>query len=221
MMGVMTTPIELLQSKAKPCDRCHREALLHAEGSHRAYPVFQRDPPWPVRVLAVLEAPNATDSFDPDKGRLTVDAETDPTGRFLRELFASVGLRAEEVLFTNSVLCLPARDGGGKHPVSARQQDQCADWLGQFIETADPAVVVTFGAVALQGVGRLERHGLSLHESAGKLHPWRNRHLLPLYHPGRLGRVTRPEEEQRKDIAVLRDVLARVSAPRPRVIRGD
>lgn len=36
---------------------------------------------------------------------------------------------------------------------------------------------------------------------------WRGRRLLALYHPGRLGRVTRPEVAQREDISVLREIL--------------
>lgn len=161
--------------------------------------------------MIVAEAPNFDDSFDPAKRRLTVEPGTDPSGEFTFELLASVGLRPEEVLFTNSVQCLPARNEGGKHAVSARQQDLCSEWFGRFIEAANPAVVVTLGAVALQGAGRLERHGLSLQQAAGKLHPWRNRYLLPLYHPGRLGRIARPEAKQREDIAVLRDFLGGVN----------
>jgi hypothetical protein len=61
----------------------------------------------------VGEAPNHADTFDPDKGYLTYDYNTDPTGRFMRTLLIEeAGLRAEEVddvLFTNAVLCLPAR----------------------------------------------------------------------------------------------------------------
>lgn len=46
------------------------------------------------------EAPNLTDSFDADKRRrLTYNLDTDPTGIFVRELIASVGMRIEEVLF--------------------------------------------------------------------------------------------------------------------------
>lgn len=219
MMRRMASPVERLQVEVKSCARCHHEMLLHVEAKERAYPLFQRSPPWPVRVMVVGEAPNYEDSFDPAKRRLTLEPDTDPTGAFMFELLASVGLRPEQVLFTNSVLCLPARNQEGKHAVAARQQDLCSEWLARFIDAANPAVVVTFGAVALQGVGRLERHGFSLSKGVGKLHPWRGRHLLPLYHPGRLGRVSRSAEKQMEDISVLRGVLAaeptRDPAPNP------
>lgn len=213
--AAMANPVELLQADAKMCARCLSERLLYAEeGENRAYPLFQKDPPWPVRVMVVAEAPNFDDSFDCAKRRLTLEPDTDPSGAFTFDLLASVDLRPDQVLFTNSVLCLPARNREGKHSVSTRQQDLCSEWLGRFIDVANPSVVVTFGAVALRALGRLERHGLSLRESAGKLHPWRKRHLLPLYHPGRLGRVTRPADKQMEDISVLREVLAAVPGDR-------
>jgi len=203
----VTNPIEVLQAEAKSCDRCHGERLLYVDGENRAYPLFQKAPPFPVRVVVVAEAPNYDDSFNEAKRRLTLDPDTDPSGAFMHELLDSVGLGPDQVLFTNSVLCLPAEKSDGKHPVSARQQDLCCGWLAKFIDTANPAVVVTFGGAALQALRRLEHHGLTLSQGAGKLHPWRGRRLLPLYHPGRLGRIARPEAEQRKDIAVLREIL--------------
>jgi uracil-DNA glycosylase family 4 len=210
MMPGMSNAVELLQVEARSCARCNGERLLFADGTNCAYPLFQKDPPWPARVVIVAEAPNFDDSFDPAKRRLTVEPGTDPSGAFMFDLLASVGLRPEDVLFTNSVLCLPARSAEGKHYVTARQQDLCGDWLSRFIDVASPVAVVTLGGVALQAVDRLERHGLSLRENAGKLRPWRGRHLLPLYHPGRLGRIARPEAKQREDIAVLRTVLEAV-----------
>jgi uracil-DNA glycosylase len=91
-----------------------------------------------VRVVVVAEAPNFDDSFDTAKRRLTLEPDTDPSGAFMFDLLASVGLRPEQVLFTNSVLCLPARNGEGKHAVCARQQDLCSEWLGRFIDAANP-----------------------------------------------------------------------------------
>ncbi|WP_408891714.1 uracil-DNA glycosylase family protein [Myxococcus faecalis] len=157
--------------------------------------------------MVVAEAPNLTDSFDADKRRLTYDVDTDPTGGFARELLVSVGLRVEDVLFTNAVLCLPARKKG-KHPVSARQMELCRPWLAKLIEVADPLVVITFGARALDALGRLEEHGLTLRTGVGKLHPWRGRQILPLYHPGLLGWVTRNAARQFQDSAVLKHLLA-------------
>jgi len=47
----------------------------------------------PSRVVLVAEAPNLSDTFDADKGYLTMDANTDPTGRFMLQLLASVSAK--------------------------------------------------------------------------------------------------------------------------------
>lgn len=63
--------------------------------------------------------------------------------------------------------------------------------------------VVTMGATALRALNRIERHGLVLKQAAGHLHSWQGRKLLPLYHAGLLGRVSRNEAAQRADMAQL------------------
>lgn len=199
--------LSAFQREVSGCTRCHAQRLVYGGPEGTAYPLFQVAPTGAARVLVVAEAPNLADTFDPAKGRITYEADTDPTGVFACKLIASVGLRVEDVLFTNAVLCLPARKNG-KHPVGARQIELCRPWLAQLIEVADPLVVVTFGARALASLNGLEKHSLALKAGVGKLHPWRGRWLLPLYHPGQLGRVTRRASQQLEDIAVLREYLA-------------
>lgn len=163
-------------------------------------------------VLVVGEAPNHADTFDPAKGYLTYHDDTDPTGRFMRALLIDeAGLRADEiddVLFTNAVLCLPARRAD-KHPVSVKQVDACKPWLVRLIEDAEITIVVTMGATALRALNRIERHGLVLREAVGRVHPWYGRKLLPLYHAGVLGRMSRNEAAQRADMRALREHLGR------------
>ncbi|MFN2546087.1 MAG: uracil-DNA glycosylase family protein [Myxococcales bacterium] len=110
------------------------------------------------------------------------------------------------MLFTNAVLCLPAKSNG-KFPVRTKQLDLCGGWLEQLIGLADPLVVVAFGAQALSALDRLHPHHLRLRQAAGRLHPWAGRQLLPLYHPGRLGRLSRTAEQQLADVAVLKSVV--------------
>ena len=61
-------------------------------------------------ILVVGEAPNHADTYDPDKGYLTYDPDTDPTGKFMHSLLVDeAGLHDHEiadVLFTS-------RDGTG------------------------------------------------------------------------------------------------------------
>ena len=211
----MTKAIEGLaayQRDARRCTRCHDHGLIHFDGRRGvALPVLQKQPTGALGVLIVAEAPNFDDTYDPGKGYLTYDADTDPTGRYVRQLLLDeVGLSVAElgdVLFTNAVLCLP-RGHGGKHPVSDRQRDHCRPWLRRLIDVPGVRVVVTMGARSLDAVRQIERHGLTLKDS-GTMHDWFGRTLLPLYHASRVGRVSRPEALQRQDIRALRTFLGR------------
>lgn len=66
-------------------------------------------------IFFVLEAPNRDDTFDPDKGYLTYDYDTDPSGRLFRELFVlDLGEPIEALAVTN---------GSG---TSSEQECECA-----------------------------------------------------------------------------------------------
>jgi uracil-DNA glycosylase len=105
-------------------------------------------------------------------------------------------------------MCLPSRRND-KHPVSIKQVDACKPWLVRLIEDAEISIVVTMGATALRALNRIERHGLVLKQDAGRIHDWNGRKLLPLYHAGLLGRISRDEAAQRADMRALRRHLAR------------
>lgn len=203
------------QSDATACTSCHEHDLLHVDEHHGcARPILQRSPTGSLGILVVGEAPNWEDTFLPEKGYLTYEADTDPTGRFMRTLLMEeVGLSEAEindVLFSNAALCLPAEESG-KHRVRRKQLELCMPWLRRLIDDADVKVVVTMGATPLRALSGVERHRLTLRTAAGKPHPWYGRQLLPLYHPGLLGRVTRPADRQRMDIRPLRELLHRVA----------
>jgi len=191
---------------ASACTLCHNLGLLHQGLDGQPAPaLFHKEATGRSGVLFVFEAPNLTDTYDPDKGRMTCDPSTDPTGRFIFELLAHVHLRPEEVVFTNAVLCLPA-ERNGKYPVRAQQRKACSPWLARLINDLDPRVVVTCGAAALSAIKNIAPHGLRLRDNAGKVCPWNGRLLLPLYHPSVLGQLSRPREQQLADIEALRPV---------------
>lgn len=208
--------LAIYQAEAKSCTRCRDHGgvnLLFVDPvGGCATPMLARSPTAALGVLLVGEAPNHADTYDPDKGYLTYDYDTDPTGRFMRALLIDeAGLRPDEiddVLFTNATLCLPARRND-KHPVSVKQVDACKPWLVRLIEDAEITIVVTMGATALRALNRIERHGLVLSEASGRVHPWHSIKLLPLYHAGLLGRVSRSEAAQRGDMRALRAYLGR------------
>lgn len=207
MASSSLSPLHRFRTEASRCTACFEQGLLHQhDDGRRGLPLFHAAASCPSGVVLVAEAPNFADTYDTNKGRITVDEETDPTGRFMRELLGSVGLAPEDVLVTNTVLCLPARKNG-KFRVTSRMIANCSPWLERVIVAADAKVVVTWGGVALAALKRVEPHSLILREAVGKLNPWFGRQLLPLYHPGRLARLTRSEEQQRADILCLADLL--------------
>ncbi len=191
------------------CRKCHQQGLLFRGGAqYEAYPLFHESGNLQSDVVFILEAPNFTDSFDPDKRRLTVDAETDPTGRFLREcLTRYLLLQPHDVYFMNAVLCLPSIDYNGKHPVKKAHIDNCAPKVRAIIDYINPKVVATMGGKALSAIRSIDKHSLQLSTSVASAHSWYSRILFPMYHPGRLGRVTRPESQQRADFVALANIL--------------
>jgi uracil-DNA glycosylase len=208
--------LALFMGDAKACTRCrdHNGAnLLFVDPvAGCAKPMLPKTPTARLGVLVVGEAPNHDDTYNPNKGYLTYDFETDPTGRFMRTLLIEeAGLRNDEiddVLFTNAALCLPKRSND-KHPVSVAQADLCKPWLIRLMDDAEISIVVTMGATALRALNRIERHGLVLKQAAGRIHDWNRRKLLPLYHAGLLGRMSRNEAQQRADMRALRAHLGR------------
>lgn len=192
-------------AEVQSCTLCRDQNLLHCEAGNKwAKPILDTgvekiDP----CILAVLEAPNWDDTYHDDKGYLTYHPGTDPSGKFMLKLLDSVGIATNRVVFVNVVQCLPAQKNS-KYLVTAAQAKICMRWLNSLIEVIDPKVIVSFGGAALAGLARLEKHGLQLSSAIGQAYHWRERHLLPLYHPGRLGRITRSAEKQFQDIQALR-----------------
>ena len=65
-------------------------------------------------------------------------------------------------------------------------------------------MVVTLGSVALEALGAIEPHGLSLRESAAQIHRWNGRVLVPIYHPSpQVLASHRREAEQLRDYKVV------------------
>lgn len=191
-----------LVSDVSHCRRC----AGHIAADVNARPLFTKYEPMQARVLFVAEAPNLDDTVT--DGHLTIDSETDPTGKFLHELITEeLGLRLENVAFTNAVLCLP-EGRSGKYPVNRLLRDGCRPHLASFIDTLEPRVVATLGLKALEAVDRIEQHGLGkMHEAAGRSVKWQGRRLFALAHPSALGRKARSERQQRADWRVLRRLL--------------
>ena len=191
------------------CRTCHQETPALVD--EKAFPLFGRFEGGASPLLFIAEAPNRDDTYDTVKGYLTIDYQTDPSGKFFHELFTKeLGRPIEEAQLTNAALCLPAPQHG-KYPLSAKQRKHCAPHIKQQILTLNPKVVVTLGAVALASVNLLETHRQrSIGEAVAKPVEWFGRYLFPLYHTGLLARngpSGRKEAQQRQDWQTLRSFL--------------
>jgi DNA polymerase len=60
---------------------------------------------------------------------------------------------------------------------------QCSDFLQRQLDLLQPALVVSLGAIALAALERLEPHGLTLANDAGRCVAWYGTRLVPVYHP--------------------------------------
>ena len=184
------------------CVDCRQPGRLHSDPRHGwAKPLFHEETTCRAPILLVYEAPNFGDTYD--NGRLTCNLTTDQSGRFTLRLLEHVGLRPEDIIITNSVLCLPARGGDRGFPVFVRQRKTCVRWLRRFIEDLDIKVVVTCGTNALEATRLVHHHDLVLAKSVGVVVDWLGRKILPLYHSSALARITRPEAKQFVDIEAL------------------
>ena len=197
------------------CRKCHEAQLLHG-GARPLFCKFQGDR---SDLLFVLEAPNHDDTFNPDKGYLTYDKDTDPSGRFFRELCANeLGEQPESVVVTNAALCLPA-GGRGRYPVTSPIMRNCSPNLRDQIVSLDALVVVAVGAKALEATRLIEDHGQrKLAGAVARPISWFSRTLFAVYHTGLLARngpSGRPAELQRRDWQRLRELVARLRSRRP------
>ncbi len=168
-------------------------------------------------ILFVVEAPNLTDTVDGQKGYLTVDPNTDPSGKLFYDLFTNeLQLSIENLFVTNSVLCLPAEKKEGEYPVTAKLRSNCKNNLIRLIEEFDPIIVCPLGNIALAATKSIDNHTYSrMKDAVVKETIWFNRILFPLYHTGskaRNKRNGRPEELQREDWRKLKQLYNKLNA---------
>ena len=195
---------EALVAEAAACRRCEamcgRSAVLSARNGRVG-----------ARVMFVGEAPGRQGG-----DRTRVPFSGDQSGRNFSRYIASVGLAREDVFITNSALCNPRGATGANRRPTRREVSNCSDFLRRQVETIDPRVVVTLGAVALEALRGVEYHPFTLKENVGRVHVWRGRLLVPLYHPSpQVLASHRREPQQLEDYrSVARALALAHEAPR-------
>ena len=172
-------------------------------------------------IMAILEAPNRDDTYRLSKGYLTYDTNTDETGKRARRLLEKIGVSPEEVIFTNTVQCMPADRGKGPK-IRSKQRNNCRDHLRHLLAIVKPKVVLAFGNEALRELHRfepivIEERRLRFDEvkvgllAGHRIQQWASTCLVPLYHPGPIvvANATRKDGAPgtgRSEIDQLRDI---------------
>lgn len=187
-MAAMTAAVlfDALVSDVAGCFVCDSMAHCHTLGATNGPPR--------ARVLFVGEAPGRYGA-----GRSGVPFHGDEAGRRFESLLAVAGLTRDDVFVTNAVLCNPLDASGRNRRPKASEVANCAAFLRRQVEVVDPEVVVALGVVALEALGRIEAHELTLREGCGLSVAWLGRQLVALYHPGRRALVHRDEAAQSED----------------------
>jgi DNA polymerase len=179
------------------CDRCFGEAPRH-------WVRFDR-PHGRGRVLLLTERPSRG-SLETGE-RLGLGA-SDPATRFLRSLLAEGRIPAEEVVVGAAMLCRPkARDleAAVSAAVCARE---CREHMRELVEIVQPRLVVPLGRRALDALrgafpGEPRIAALRFPGSVGTTAVCAGTYIHPLYHTAVRARVTRREEDQRRDWRAL------------------
>jgi uracil-DNA glycosylase family 4 len=196
------------------CSICrqYNPPLIH----NKAFPLFMNQPSKNYDILFVVEAPNITDTVDEQKGYLTVDPDTDPSGKLFYDLFINeLQFSLENLFITNSVLCLPEYRKG-KYSVTAKLRSNCKNNLIRLIEEFAPIIVCPLGTVALAATKSIDNHNYNrMKDAVAQKTIWFNRILFPLYHTSVLARNKRngrPEDLQREDWRKLNKLYEKLKA---------
>lgn len=151
------------------------------------------------KVMFVAEAPGRQGG---DRTRKPFSG--DKSGVNFQKLLDSINLKRDEIFITNTVLCNPRKDSGANRKPTKREIKNCADFLRKTIELVNPQIIVTLGAVALEGLQEIEYHRFTLKREVAQILEWNERLLIPLYHPSpQVIASHRREFEQLADFQIL------------------
>ena len=138
----------------------------------------------------------------------------DKSGANFQKLLDSIRLKREEIFITNTVLCNPRKSSGANRKPSKREMKNCAEYLKRTIEIINPGIIVTLGAVALEGLQAIEYHQFTLKREVAQILKWNKRLLIPLYHPSpQVIASHRRETEQLADFQILKKAIERNRQP--------
>ena len=132
----------------------------------------------------------------------------DESGKRFAEFLALAGLCRDEVFVTNATLCNPLDLAGRNRPPTPAEVGRCRPFLARTLDAVTAPVVVALGRVALESLRAIAPHDADLPRDVATPIPWRNRILVPMYHPSRQSTLHRPHAAQERDWRRLGAVIA-------------
>jgi uracil-DNA glycosylase len=147
-----------------------------------------------AQVVFVAEAPGRFGA-----GRTGVPFSGDQSGKNFEILLDHIGWTRDEIFITNAALCNPLQNGNNRRPTAVEIRN-CSAYLESVFEIIRPIIVVTLGAVGLEGVNHLlgTRHQLA--KTIARPIKTDKFTLFPLYHPSpRVIHTRRSLTQQKQD----------------------
>ena len=129
-----------------------------------------------------------------------------PSGKLLDKMLASIGIKREEILISNTVFWRPP----GNRTPAPQEAATCMPFVERLIELVDPHVLVPLGGPAAklllgetQGIGRLRGRWFSF-KTPRMSHPIA---VMPMFHPAYLLRTPIQKRAAWNDLRLIRKKL--------------
>ena len=129
-----------------------------------------------------------------------------PSGKLLDKMLASIGIKREEILISNTVFWRPP----GNRTPAPQEAATCMPFVERLIELANPHVLVLLGGPAAksllgeaQGIGRLRGRWFSF-KTPRMSHPIA---AMPMFHPAYLLRTPIQKRAAWNDLRLIRKKL--------------
>ena len=153
-----------------------------------------------ARVMFIGEAPGRKGA---DQTRMPFSG--DQSGKNFEGFLEAAGLKRSEIFITSAALCNPRSPSGANRRPTTQELRNCSAFLQRTIELVNPEIIVTLGGVALEALKRLHEHPFTLRDDGAKVRQWKNRTLIPLYHPSPQVLITsRDANQQVRDYKVVK-----------------
>ena len=191
----MDREITAIFGDAKVCTRCYGDILL-------CVPLpDEKNGGRGASILFINERPGKKGTGK--SGRISFDNE-DPSARFFKELFSTVGINRKDVFITNAVLCYPSAEWYVDTAPHRKQIMNCLSFLERQIKVVNPRLIVTLGLTALRAVkysfpNSVQLKRFRLRDNVGEVITDVTPAIYPLYHTASKARATRPGQKQRED----------------------